>query len=146
MSSQRFTRIALAHSAFECAKGSSRTLLLWPVLFKQVLCRLVGFIAAFQRRRSTCSHRAPTGIRNRRAILTVLNRGGLRLDEPLKLRPKELDVERGTIQVLRGKRDKPRVVGLDEGALPIIQRWLDKRSALQRTVGDEFMPHSSCGW
>ena len=78
----------------------------------------------------SCSHRAPTGIRNR-ALLTVLYRGGLRLDEALKIRPKDLDVKRGTIRVLRGKGDKSRVVGLDEGALAIVQRWLDKRSALR---------------
>ena len=39
-------------------------------------------------------------------------------------------MKRGTVRGLRGKGDKSRVVGLDEGALAIIQRWLDKRSAL----------------
>ena len=49
-----------------------------------------------------CFHRAPTGIRYW-ALLKVLYRGGLRLDEVRKLRPKDLDVDRGTVRVLRGK-------------------------------------------
>ncbi|MCH8852000.1 MAG: tyrosine-type recombinase/integrase [Planctomycetes bacterium] len=75
------------------------------------------------------SRRAPTGIRNR-ALLVLLYRGGLRCSEALALRPKDLDVDAGTVRVLHGKGDKARLVGLDSGAMAIIQLWIDKRAAL----------------
>ena len=75
------------------------------------------------------SSRAPTGIRNR-ALLVLLYRGGLRCSEALALRPKDLDVDAGTVRVLHGKGDKSRLVGFDSGAMAIIQLWLDKRKEL----------------
>ena len=75
------------------------------------------------------SSRAPTGIRNR-ALLVLLYRGGLRCSEALALRPKDLDVDAGTVRVLHGKGDKSRLVGFDSGAMAIIQLWLDKRASL----------------
>jgi site-specific recombinase XerD len=75
------------------------------------------------------SNRAPTGIRNR-ALLVLLYRGGLRAGEALALLPKDLDERQGTVRVLHGKGDKARLVGLDEGAWGILQRWLDRRSDL----------------
>ena len=75
------------------------------------------------------SNRAPTGIR-KRALLVVLYRGGLRVDEALGLLPKDLNVKEGTVRVLHGKGDKARLVGLDQGAWAVLQRWLDKRREL----------------
>ena len=77
----------------------------------------------------TASRYAPTGIRNR-ALLTVMYRGGLRSDEALALYPKDLDTDRGTIRVLHGKGDQSRIVGLDDGAWAVIDRWLDRRKEL----------------
>ena len=71
-----------------------------------------------------CSNRAPTGIRNR-ALLVVLYRGGLRLNEALQLFPKDLDRDRCTVRVLHGKGDRARLVGLDDGAWAILERWMD---------------------
>ncbi len=76
-----------------------------------------------------CSTRAPTGIRNR-ALLVVLWRGMLRVSEALSLRPKDLDREAGTVRVLNGKGNRARTVGLDLEAFTIVERWLDKRTAL----------------
>ena len=76
-----------------------------------------------------CSRRAPTGIRNA-ALIAVLWRGGLRISEALELKPKELNVQQGTLRVLHGKGDKHRLVGLDPDAMAILQRWLDTRKAL----------------
>jgi len=73
-----------------------------------------------------CSNRAPTGIRNR-ALIAVMWRCGLRVNEALALKPKDVDVKHGTIRVLHGKGDKARVVGMDDATGTIIQRWLDKR-------------------
>ena len=77
----------------------------------------------------SCSGRAPTGIRNR-AILTVLYRSGLRIGEALALMPKDVDPAAGTLTVLHGKGDKRRIVGLDDGALAVLERWMDRRSSL----------------
>ena len=70
----------------------------------------------------TTSNCAPTGIRNR-ALITMMYRAGLRLSEPLALKPKDIDADAGTITVLLGKGDKRRIArcGLrgEEGGLSI---------------------------
>ena len=76
-----------------------------------------------------CSTRAPTGIRNR-ALITVMYRGGLRVDEALSLKPSDIDPKTGTIRILHGKGDKARVVAIDDGAMATIQRWIDARRKL----------------
>jgi site-specific recombinase XerD len=76
-----------------------------------------------------CSNRAPTGIRNR-ALIALAWRSGLRIGEVLALRPKDLDLDNGTITVQHGKNDKRRVVGLDSGAAALLQRWMEKRCEL----------------
>jgi len=86
-----------------------------------------------QRLIGACSHRAPTGIRNR-ALIVTLYRGGLRINEALSLYPKDLDPEKGTIRILNGKGQKDRTVGLEYAAFAVIQLWLDvrkKRGILQ---------------
>jgi site-specific recombinase XerD len=82
---------------------------------------------------NACSKRAPTGIRNR-ALLVVLYRGGLRIAEALSVLPKDLNAEAGTIRVLRGKGQKPRLVALDAGAWAVLQVWLERRSQLGITA------------
>lgn len=76
-----------------------------------------------------CSNKAPTGIRNR-ALLVLLYRGGLRINEALALRPKDLDRAAGTIRILHGKGDRARTVGLDPQAFAVLERWLDQRATL----------------
>jgi site-specific recombinase XerD len=69
-----------------------------------------------------------TGIRNR-ALLTVMYRGGLRVAEVLALKVSDIDPGRGTIRVLHGKGNRARTVGLDPGAMAVVQRWADARRA-----------------
>ena len=78
-----------------------------------------------------CSTTAPTGIRNR-ALITVMYRGGLRINEALALRASDINPDRGTIRVLHGKGDKARTVAIDDGGMAIIQRWADVRARLPR--------------
>ncbi len=77
----------------------------------------------------TTSSRAPTGIRNR-ALLVVMYRGGLRLGEALALKAADVDFRASTIRVLHGKGDRSRVVGLDPGAMALVDRWVEKRAQL----------------
>jgi site-specific recombinase XerD len=85
------------------------------------------------------SGRAPTGVRNR-ALLATMYRGGLRIAEALALHKKDIDRQAGTVRILHGKNDKARVVGLDAGAMALIERWLDKR----RTLGINGKSHVFC--
>ena len=73
-----------------------------------------------------CSRRAPSGIRNR-AMLALAWRSGLRIGEVLVLRPKDVDLDTGTVVVQHGKGDKRRVVGIDAGTTALLTRWLDVR-------------------
>lgn len=73
-----------------------------------------------------CSTRAPTGVRNR-ALITVLYRTGIRIDEALKLKPSDVDLDRGTLRVLHGKGDRARTVGIDARTIDATGRWLDAR-------------------
>ena len=66
-----------------------------------------------------CSTTAPTGIRNR-ALITVMYRGGLRINEALALRASDVNPDRGTI----------RGVPVDDGSMVLIHRWLEERAAL----------------
>jgi site-specific recombinase XerD len=77
----------------------------------------------------SCSKRAPSGIRNA-ALIAVLYRSGLRIGEALALHPKDIDAEAGTITILHGKGDKRRVVPIDDGALALLERWIDRRRVL----------------
>lgn len=71
----------------------------------------------------------PSGLRNR-ALVMVLYRAGLRLDEALSLQVKDLDMEQQTINVRSGKGSKQRIVAMDAGAARLVQQWLDKRREL----------------
>jgi integrase/recombinase XerD len=74
----------------------------------------------------SCSNRAPTGIRNR-AMIALAWRCGLRIGEVLALRPKDLDLDSGTLVVQNGKGNRRRIVGLDAGTAAVLTRWLEVR-------------------
>jgi site-specific recombinase XerD len=67
-----------------------------------------------------------TGVRNR-ALLALLYRGGLRLGEALKLRPKDLDLEDGVVRVLHAKGGHSSTSGIDPGAAREVARWMALR-------------------
>jgi len=89
------------------------------VLSDAEVCALMG----------ACGRHAPTGLRNR-ALIALLYRTGLRVNEALNLYPKDLELGAGAVRVLNGKGGKSRTVGLDPGAVAVIERWLDARSRL----------------
>jgi site-specific recombinase XerD len=78
-----------------------------------------------------CSATAPTGIRNR-ALIVVLYRAGLRLEEALALVPPDVDVPAGVVHVGRrtGSGGHAREVGVDVGALNVVRHWLRARVSL----------------
>ncbi len=76
---------------------------------------------------AACSSTAPTGVRNR-ALVAVLYRAGLRLDEALALLPGDVDAGAGVIRV--GDGGHGRMAGIDAAALAIVAEWLEVRAAL----------------
>jgi len=77
-----------------------------------------------------CSSRCPSGIRNI-ALLSVMYGTGLRVSEALALYPKDVDADAHSIRVLHGKGNKARTVGIDDGTLAKLQRWIDHRKDLK---------------
>ena len=89
------------------------------ILSDDEVCRLLD----------ACSPRAPAGLRNR-ALIAVLYRAGLRINEALDLWPKDVDLEAGGIRVLNGKGGRARTVGIDPAAGEVVESWLEIREAL----------------
>lgn len=76
-----------------------------------------------------CSRRAPTGIRNR-ALLTLLYRSGLRINEALALRQSDVNMEAHSCRVLHGKGEKATTRGFHPSADDALARWMDTRKTL----------------
>jgi integrase len=79
--------------------------------------------------------RGVSGERNR-AIVAMLWRTGLRAAECLNLRPRDVNLERGTVRVRKGKGKRTRTVGLDSEPAALLERWLAVRGQLSRLAGD----------
>jgi len=71
----------------------------------------------------------PEGVRLR-GIIVVLWRAGLRISEALALNETDLDANRGSLVVQRGKGDKRREVGMDRWAWMHLDPWLELRRSL----------------
>jgi integrase len=71
----------------------------------------------------------PDGIRLR-GVIVVLWRAGLRISEALALAETDLDRDRGSILVRRGKGGKRREVGMDRWGWVHLGPWLELRTSL----------------
>ena len=65
-----------------------------------------------------------------RAMIIVLWRAGLRIQEALALAEHDLDARRGSLLVRHGKGGKRREVGMDDWAWEQLHPWLSARAAL----------------
>ncbi len=72
---------------------------------------------------------SPTGVRNA-TIVTVLWRGGLRVQEALDLLTRDVDMVTGEFHIRHGKNDVARSVPADGQTLDRIRHWLDIRRAM----------------
>lgn len=82
-----------------------------------------------ERLADACSRRAPTGIRNR-ALLLVLYRGMLRINEALELHPGDFDLAQQTIRVRNGKGRKARTVAAPGSVCDAVAKWVEVRREL----------------
>jgi integrase len=71
-----------------------------------------------------------------RAVIVVLWRGGLRVQEALALTERDLDPRRGSVLVRRGKGGRRREVGMDAWGWEHLRPWLTER--LEMPVGPLF--------
>src|SRR3954452_14019390 len=78
---------------------------------------------------------APHG-RRLRALIVILWRAGLRIQEALALTEADLDQRRGALLVRRGKGGRRREVGMDAWGWDELQPWLELR--VQLPVGPLF--------
>ena len=62
------------------------------------------------------------------ALIVVLWRAGLRIQEALSLTETDLDQRRGSILVRHGKNDRRREVGMDAWAWSALEPWLTDRA------------------
>lgn len=69
--------------------------------------------------------------RRNRAILAVMYGAGLRISEVLALRPSNINIDGGSIRVLRGKGGKSRTAAINDAALVHVVRWVDRRKELR---------------
>jgi integrase/recombinase XerD len=90
------------------------------------------------------SPRSSSGIRGR-AIIVVLWRAGLRVNEALQLYPRDVDFGSGAVNVRRGKGSRQRIVGLDPAALAVLQLWEARRRKLGLTGRDPLFATYSRG-
>jgi site-specific recombinase XerD len=90
-------------------------------------------------------NRGATGDRNR-ALVAVLYRAGLRIAEALALKAADVDLGAGTVRVLRGKGRKARTVGIDDGALLYVERWLARRASLGLSARGPFSKLDGSPW
>lgn len=78
---------------------------------------------------SACSLRAPTGIRDH-ALIMLLYRSGLRINEALSLRPFDLDFHQHKVRLLTTKAGEAQTRGFHSSADVTLARWLDTRKIL----------------
>src|SRR3954462_11825315 len=71
-----------------------------------------------------------------RALIVVLWRGGLRVEEALALGERDLDPRRGSLLVRRGKGGRRREIGMDAWGWETLRPWLAAR--LELPVGSLF--------
>jgi site-specific recombinase XerD len=65
-----------------------------------------------------------------RALIVVLWRGGLRIQEALALAEHDLDPRRGSLLVRNGKGGRRREVGMDDWGWEYLRPWLTERAEL----------------
>jgi site-specific recombinase XerD len=65
-----------------------------------------------------------------RALIVVLWRGGLRIQEALSLTERDLDPQRGSVLILSGKGGRRREIGMDTWGWEHLRPWLTARVEL----------------
>lgn len=91
-----------------------------------------------------CSGQSSAGIRLR-ALISMLYGCGLRIAEALALEPKDLDLEGREFDVLHGKNDKSRHLGMPAETALLVERWLVRRATYRMPKGSPIFCTYSIG-
>ncbi|MBL4867534.1 MAG: tyrosine-type recombinase/integrase [Pseudomonadales bacterium] len=83
---------------------------------------------------SQCNTRYATGLRDK-ALIMILWRSGLRINEALELRLKDIHFQESEIRVLHGKGERARTVGLDVMSADVLRLWIERRRAIVKQPG-----------
>ena len=70
-----------------------------------------------------------TGIRDR-ALLTLLYRGSMRIGATLRIRPADIDWDRGIVTIQSDKGGKGRAVTIDPQAMDVLRIWSERRKTI----------------
>lgn len=111
------------------------------VCFYRMIGRPIGTLPAWIRPKE--KHRVPTWVTTRETreiiahlptpadeVASMLFGSGLRISECLRLRGKDIDLERRTVTIHGGKGDKSRVVMLAGSLVPVLERRMEINRAL----------------
>lgn len=74
----------------------------------------------------------PTGLRNR-CILELMYRGGLRVGEVVRLRPRDVDLAGGSIRIWDGKGGDGTAYFQTDAIAPLLELWKATRRALPKS-------------
>lgn len=77
----------------------------------------------------TACPRNNVGIRDR-ALLTALWRGSMRIGATLRIKPSDIDWDRGLITIHSDKNGEGRTVVMDQQAMDILRIWAERRAKL----------------
>ena len=75
----------------------------------------------------TCNRRYPSGVRDR-ALMALLFGSGLRIAEALALRPRDVDLDKCMVRVTKGKGNRSRTCGIEDGMCAVVAEWVRHRS------------------
>ena len=75
----------------------------------------------------------PVGPQNVRFLIGMLYACGLRIDEALSLNLGDIDQEKGTVFVRKGKFGKERLVVMSDSTAAALQKWLERRPRCAKT-------------
>lgn len=143
----------LSHLARKRSAVTQRQALNALVCFYRLIGRPIGQLPAWVRPREKITVPTWVTIREARAIISFLPSpadeiasmligSGLRITECLRLRVKDIDLERKTISIRGGKGDKDRIVMLAASMIPTLTRrleinraiWMEDRAAKRNPI------------
>ena len=155
---ERFlTELACRHNVSASTQNQAFNAILF--FYREVLAELIGRVSALRAKRPVHERHAPTVTETHGLLRAIRNEGGyptnliarllygcgLRVSEPLNLRIKDMDLERGRLTIRGAKGGSDRVVALPSSLVPeLVQQMQVARAVWERDRQDGtplMLPH-----